>query len=71
MLQRKVQPSGYVTYETPVHDDLVMAVAMAVWVAWEEHAEYLQSAGPVTIVSEMGVLERERGHPLYGPLRGR
>ena len=68
MLKRELQPSGYVTYTTPIHDDLVMAVAMAVWCAWERHREYLQGPGPVPIVSNAGVLESTPAHPLYGPM---
>ena len=71
MLKRVLQPSGNVTYETPIHDDLVMAVAMAVWWAWEQHAAYLQVDGPVAIVSNMGVLESLPAHPIYGPGFGR
>ena len=69
MLQKELQPSGYVTYSTPIHDDLVMATAMAVWLAWERHAEYLQMPGPVPIVSAAGVLESMPSHPIYGPWR--
>ena len=72
-MKRELQPSGYVTYSTPIHDDMVMAVAMAVWWAWKEHERYLEVTGPVAIVSGAGVLETMPVHPLFGPshpLRG-
>ena len=50
MMKRELQPSGYVTYSSPIHDDMVMAVAMAVWCAWKEHERYLEVEGPVAIV---------------------
>ena len=64
MMKRELQPSGYVTYSTPIHDDMVMALAMAVWVAWKEHERYLEVPGPVPIVSGAGVLEAMPVHPL-------
>lgn len=68
MLKKEYQTSGYVTYTTPIHDDLVMAVAMAVWYAWEQHKPYLQMPGPVPIVSGAGMLESMPAHPLVGPV---
>ena len=67
MIKRELQPSGYVTYSTPIHDDMVMAVAMAVWWAWKEHERYLEVEGPGAIVSGAGVLEAMPSHPLRGP----
>ena len=64
MVKRELQPSGYVTYSTPIHDDMVMATAMAVWWAWKEHERYLEVDGPVAIVSGAGVLEAMPVHPL-------
>ena len=56
LLQRVVKDSGNVTYSTPgsAHDDLVMAVSLAVWRAWEEHAHYLQKDELVPIVGDEG-----------------
>jgi hypothetical protein len=71
LLQRVSRPSGNVVFESPAHDDLVMALAMAVWWAWEQHAPYLQPGGSVPIVSHQGVLEYTRHHPLDGPHFGR
>ena len=68
MIKRELQPSGYVTYSSPIHDDMVMALAMAAWWAWKEHERYLDAPGPVAIVSSAGVLEAMPSHPLYGPL---
>ena len=62
MIKRELQPSGYVTYSSPIHDDMVMA--MAVWVAWKEHERYLEVEGPVAIVSGARVLEDMPVHPL-------
>ena len=71
MMKRELQPSGYVTYSSPIHDDMVMALAMAAWVAWKEHERYLDAPGPVTIVSGAGVLEALHVHPLFrsGPVQ--
>ena len=46
MMKRELQPSGYVTYSTPIHDDTVMALAMAVWWAWKEHERYSAARSP-------------------------
>ena len=64
MMKRELQPSGYVTYSSPIHDDMVMALAMAAWWAWKEHERYLDAPGPVAIVSGAGVLEAMPVHPL-------
>ena len=71
MIKRELQPSGYVTYSSPIHDDMVMAVAMAVWWAWKEHERYLEVEGPVAIVSGAGVLEAMPVHTLCrsGPVQ--
>ena len=71
MMKRELQPSGYVTYSSPIHDDMVMAMAMAVWVAWKEHERYLEVPGPVAIASGAGVLEAMPVHPLCrsGPVQ--
>ncbi|MBY0505352.1 MAG: terminase family protein [Bryobacteraceae bacterium] len=52
MLQKERSESGYVSYATKIDDDLVMAVAMGVWQAWEVQKKYLDVEGPVAIVGE-------------------
>jgi len=47
-----------------VYDDLVMALAMAVWLAWEAHKKYLEAPGLIALVSYAGVLEGGPRHPL-------
>ena len=58
LMKRELQPPGYVTYSTPIHDDM----AMAVWWASKEHERYLEVEGPEAIVSgslgPMGVPSR-------------
>jgi len=70
LLEREVRSSGYVAFSTPsakVHDDLVMALAMAVWLAWETHKKYLEAPGSIALVSNSGVMEGGPHHPLVGP----
>ena len=70
LLEREVRDSGNVTFSTPsrnVHDDLVMATAMAVWQAWEVHGQYLQVDGPVPLVCDAGLMQGGPYHPQIGP----
>jgi hypothetical protein len=70
LLEREERSSGNAVFNTPsarVHDDLAMALAMAVWRAWEVHGHYLKMEGPVPLVSDAGMLHVTHEHPL---LRG-
>ena len=64
----EVRDSGNVTFSTPsrkVDDDLVMATAMEVWMAWEVHGQYLQVDGPVPLVSNSGLMQGGHPSPLF------
>ena len=70
LLEREVRSSEYVAFSTPpakVHDDLVMALAMLVWLAWEAHRKYLEAPGLIALVTNSGVMEGGPHHPLVGP----
>jgi len=70
LLEREERGSGNVVFRTPsarMHDDLAMAMAMAVWRAWEVHGHYLKVEGPVPLVSDAGMMQVTHQHPL---LRG-
>ncbi len=70
LLEREERRSGNVVFSTPsarVHDDLAMALAMAVWWAWEVHGHYLKREGPIPLVSDAGMMHVTHQHPL---LRG-
>lgn len=69
LLEREERGSGNVVFSTPsarVHDDLAMALAMAVWRAWEVHGHYLKMEGPVPLVSDAGMMHVTHQHPLLG-----
>jgi hypothetical protein len=70
LLEREERGSGNVVFRSPsarVHDDLAMALAMAVWWAWEVHGHYLGQEGPIPLVSDAGMIQERHQHPL---LRG-
>jgi hypothetical protein len=70
LLEREERSSGNAVFHTPsarVHDDLAMALAMAVWWAWEVHGHYLKMEGPIPLVSDAGMMHVTHQHPL---LRG-